>query len=141
MSWIARLKARWAAEPRPRLIHDPELLAWLEQVALDEQRPVDEVTEELLYSALRQRQTADRHLALWQQLTPREKQVVALACLDYTNQEIAQQLSISPHTVKTHLRNILGKFQLDSKVDLNQMLNEWDFRVWLEKQDVGLLDD
>ncbi|RMH01887.1 MAG: DNA-binding response regulator [Chloroflexi bacterium] len=42
-------------------------------------------------------------------LTPREMDVLNLIAIGATNQEIANQLSLSLHTVKTHVRNILGK--------------------------------
>jgi DNA-binding NarL/FixJ family response regulator len=42
-------------------------------------------------------------------LTPREREVLNLIAADATDKEIAAQLSLSPHTVKTHVRNILGK--------------------------------
>lgn len=43
-------------------------------------------------------------------LTAREVEVLALIAKEYTNQEIADQLFISPHTVVTHRRNLLQKF-------------------------------
>lgn len=42
-------------------------------------------------------------------LTPRELDVLNLIATGVTNQEIAEQLSISLHTVKSHVRNILSK--------------------------------
>lgn len=48
-------------------------------------------------------------------LTPREKEVLALVAEGYTDKDIAVSLSISLHTVKTHLRNILSKLQVSSR--------------------------
>jgi len=45
-------------------------------------------------------------------LTPREKEVLALIASSYTNQEIACELGISIKTVKTHVSNILGKLNV-----------------------------
>ena len=42
-------------------------------------------------------------------LTDREREVLALIAQDATDQEIARQLSISLHTAKSHVRNILSK--------------------------------
>jgi len=67
----------------------------------------------------------------WERLTPRERQVAALICTQnggkgYTNPQIASHLGISRETVKIHVRNILYKFDLHSKVDLRRMLTGWD---------------
>lgn len=42
-------------------------------------------------------------------LTPRELEVLNYIAAGASNQEIADELSISLHTVKSHVRNILGK--------------------------------
>ncbi len=42
-------------------------------------------------------------------LTQREKEIVRLIALGYTNQQIADKLFISPHTVITHRKNITRK--------------------------------
>ena len=67
----------------------------------------------------------------WQQLTPREQQVAALVCLNYTNHQIAARLSISPDTVKLHVHNLLAKFDLHRKADLRVALSDLDFSVWV----------
>ncbi len=48
-------------------------------------------------------------------LTPRERDVLALVAQGSSDKEIAADLSISLHTVKTHLRNILSKLQVSSR--------------------------
>lgn len=45
-------------------------------------------------------------------LTPREQEVLSLVAECASDQEIAEVLSISIHTVKSHMRNILAKLQL-----------------------------
>jgi len=57
--------------------------------------------------------------------------VAALACLNFTNRQIAARLSISPQTVKSHMRNLLLRFELHSKVELRQVLSDWDFSEWV----------
>lgn len=42
-------------------------------------------------------------------LTPREQEVLNLIAANATDKEIAEHLSLSLHTVKTHVRNILSK--------------------------------
>lgn len=48
-------------------------------------------------------------------LTLREKEVLSQVALGRSDKEIADQLSISIHTVKTHLRNILAKLQVNTR--------------------------
>jgi DNA-binding NarL/FixJ family response regulator len=48
-------------------------------------------------------------------LTERELYVLRLVASGATNMEIAEKLSISVNTVKSHLKNILGKLQLDNR--------------------------
>jgi len=48
-------------------------------------------------------------------LTPREKQVLRLVAAGAMDKEIAAELTISLHTVKTHLRNILAKLHARSR--------------------------
>lgn len=50
-----------------------------------------------------------------QALTERELFVLRLVASGASNQEIAQKLSISVNTVKTHLKNILDKLQLENR--------------------------
>lgn len=49
-------------------------------------------------------------------LTAREKEVLSLLGSGATNEEIANQLFVSPHTVKTHLHNILKKLGLKNRL-------------------------
>jgi len=43
------------------------------------------------------------------QLTKRETQILKFIAEEYTNQEIAEKLSLSPRTIDTHRRNLLIK--------------------------------
>ena len=66
-------------------------------------------------------------VANWRALTPRQQEVAVLICGSYTNREIARKLNISISTVKTHIRHILPKFGLNSKDQLQQYFEDWDF--------------
>jgi two-component system, NarL family, response regulator LiaR len=48
-------------------------------------------------------------------LTDREQEVLALLVLGHSNSVIGQQLGISPHTVKNHLRSIYGKLDVSTR--------------------------
>ena len=114
---------------------DRKLFAHLSHLAAQHHLPVDDLVVTLLKQEVTERYTAVANLQLWEGLTPREKQVAALTCLGYTNEEIAEQMIISTNTVKTHMRNVLGKCAVSSKVELQQVLSGWDFREWLTTQD------
>jgi DNA-binding NarL/FixJ family response regulator len=100
------------------------------ELAQQEQRPEEEIHDNLLAAALAQRDTSEDVWNCWQVLSPREQEVTALTCLGYTNNQIASRLGVSQTTIKTHLRNILTKFNLHSKVELRLALQAWDFRKW-----------
>ncbi|MEN4099393.1 MAG: helix-turn-helix transcriptional regulator, partial [Anaerolineaceae bacterium] len=93
-------------------------------------RKEEDLAADLLSFALAQHQATDHCLESWQRLSEREQQIAALTCLQYTNQEIARRLTISPHTVKSHVRNISHKFGFKTKADLRQALVNWDFSDW-----------
>lgn len=48
-------------------------------------------------------------------LTPRESEVAGLLAEGLSDKAIAQRLDISWHTVRTHVRNILGKLEISSR--------------------------
>jgi DNA-binding NarL/FixJ family response regulator len=52
-----------------------------------------------------------------EQLTPRETEVLGLLAEGLGNKEIAAKLSISEHTIKFHIRSILGKLGAASRTD------------------------
>lgn len=112
---------------------DQRLVGALHDLAAREQRPTGEIAEELLYFALLQRENADENLERWRTLTPREQEIVALVCLNYTYRQIGARLGISPQTVKTHVYNALRKFGLRKKDELRLTLAEWDFNSWVHE--------
>ena len=50
-------------------------------------------------------------------LSPREKEVLQLFAQGLSNPEVGRQLFISEHTVQSHVRNILAKLQVRSKLE------------------------
>jgi len=52
------------------------------------------------------------------QLTSREKEILKLYVEGYTNNEIAEKLSLSIFTVKTHKNNIMQKYNFKSTVEM-----------------------
>ena len=54
---------------------------------------------------------------MWEELTPREVQVLNELAKGLANKEIADILNISEHTVKDHLKNILGKLHVADRTE------------------------
>ena len=50
-------------------------------------------------------------------LTEREREVLSLIAQGYTNQTIAEQLVISPKTVRNHISSIFSKMQVTSRLE------------------------
>jgi DNA-binding NarL/FixJ family response regulator len=109
---------------------DQPLVEVLQHFAETEKRPREEVAADLLSAALIKRQAAEEHLRTWRALSSREQQVTALICLNYTNPQIAARLYLAPDTVKSHVRNVLRKFNVHSKAELRLVLADWDFSEW-----------
>lgn len=63
----------------------------------------------------------EKHTSELSQLTPRERDILSLMSNGYKNQEIADRLSISFHTVRTHRKNIMRKMNCKNIVDLVQL--------------------
>lgn len=57
-------------------------------------------------------------------LTPRERETLSRVALGLSNREIAEELVISEHTVKNHLKNIMQKLHLNNRVQLTRYAYE-----------------
>jgi len=51
-------------------------------------------------------------------LTPREHEVIAAIAEGLSNKEIGQQLNIASHTVKSHVRNVMDKLVLRTRLQI-----------------------
>jgi DNA-binding CsgD family transcriptional regulator len=51
-------------------------------------------------------------------MTPREREVIGLIAEGKSNKEIAQQLDIAAHTVKSHVRNVMEKLALHTRLQI-----------------------
>ena len=63
------------------------------------------------------KRTDDRQQVPTPRLTDREMEVLKLVAKGMNNRDIAKQLFISENTVKNHIRNILEKLQLHSRME------------------------
>ena len=102
----------------------------LSTIARHEGRPEQDLLPDILAAGLSQYVTKDKLWNRWRSLSPREREVAALACLGYTNREIGKRLNISPETVKVRLQRVMMKFGVTSRSQLRMLLEEWDFSEW-----------
>jgi two-component system, LuxR family, response regulator FixJ len=90
------------------------------------EKPVDdEALIEALQQAVRQHaqsrqrtQTDRAARERWLQLSPREREVLALIVEGLSNKAIARVLDLSPRTVETHRAHVFEKLQVDSLAQL-----------------------
>ncbi len=130
---LKRLKAGWRGRGKSKLRSfdlDTTLQTRLITLAEQENRSPWDLEADLIEAGLAQRKVQDEWVKRWQSLSIREQQVVALTCLGYTNAQISARLYISVETVKTHMRNILLKFNLHGKAEIKKALERWDFSNW-----------
>lgn len=119
--------------PGPRTYVIPESLqVSISTLAQHEGRLEYELVPDIVAAGLTQYSTKDRIWKQWESLTPREQEATALACLGYTNGQMAVHMGITEAGVKFHLRNVYSKFQVKNRVKLSQKLAGWDFTGWLK---------
>jgi DNA-binding CsgD family transcriptional regulator len=109
---------------------DENLLSMLTDIAFREQRSPRKIQADLLATGLAYRHKRADLWQRWQSLSPRETEIAALTCLGYTNRQIAARLNLSPDTVKGYVHQVLVKFKLHSKSELQLLLSDWDFSPW-----------
>jgi DNA-binding NarL/FixJ family response regulator len=71
----------------------------------------------LLSRLIHRRRDEDEAMRKLSRLTRREREVLALMMRGADNAVIAQALTISPETARTHIQNILGKLGLHSRLE------------------------
>jgi RNA polymerase sigma factor (sigma-70 family) len=84
-------------------------------LAVDEKRRADEKTVADLRS-------------LYESLTPREREVLALATAGMMNKLIAAELGVSEVTVKVHRSNVMRKLRTRSLADLARIVDALGIR-------------
>lgn len=126
---LQRLGLTRTERPRKYAL-DASIQPMLESLAERQQRSPDEVVSNLVEEAISRRQVDADLWRRWQSLSPREQQVAALTCLNYTNPQIAARLGVAVETVRTHTRNAQMKFNVNSKSDLRVLLSDWDFSAF-----------
>ncbi len=111
-------------------VRDELTVSVIHDLAQKERRRPEEIADELLAEAVEQRNQHEINQNLWDILSYREQQVVALAVLGYTNPQIAITLNLSISTVKTYITNAFYKLNVRSRNELSLKFKGWDFETW-----------
>ncbi len=117
-----------------------DLLDQLQQIAQHERRDSAELLLAIITDGIAAHQFGLDFHHYWQQLSEREQDVLALAGTGASNADIASQLSISPNTVKTHLRKVLKVMAVRNKRELVALLKTFDFGRFLTAQGFEPID-
>ncbi len=76
------------------------------------------LTESLFSQIVKLTEPASDHTPDEVRITPREREVVALIGEGLSNTEIAERLDIASHTVKSHVRNVMEKLALHTRLQI-----------------------
>jgi DNA-binding NarL/FixJ family response regulator len=108
-SWVRRALSAGAAGYLPKRASDRELVAAIRQVAGGDGYVDPDLGAKLV---------VDAALPALAPLSDRERDVLHLLALGYTNQEIARRMFISVRTVDTHRAHIMLKLSLETRAEL-----------------------
>jgi len=113
---------------------DQELVLAVRKVARQQGRTEEDVFTEFARAGKDLFINQDSLSERWGALSEREQEVLALVCLGFHNHQIAEKLSISHPTVKSHLQNIFYKYNLRSTKELRYALKDWQFQEWWDER-------
>lgn len=85
---------------------------------VDMQKQVEKILEENLFIR--------SNLPKINSLTHREKEIIQLILKGHNSSQVAERLSISPHTVRTHRKNIWHKLEISSYTELLKFAGQFD---------------
>jgi DNA-binding NarL/FixJ family response regulator len=95
----------------------PELMATLRKAAQGELVMSSGLIVNLLKRIPRPRNYPITDIQLWENLTPRECQILSHLAAGKSSNEIAIELNIAPLTVRTHVRNLMSKLGVHSRLE------------------------
>jgi two-component system, NarL family, nitrate/nitrite response regulator NarL len=82
-------------------------------------RPLEDVVVQFEHAGIHYKLVKSRPLDCGRTtLSPREQEIVRLVSTGHPNKLIAHKLSISQHTVNTHVRRIFGKLGVNSRAEM-----------------------
>ena len=79
--------------------------------------------------------------SVFDRITPRERQITLLIANGKCNKDIAERIFISNHTVKAHVRNIMEKLGLHSRLQISARANQERWRLMDENSGDGAAAD
>ena len=106
-----------AAAVLHKSIDIPDLLDVIREVASGRSVLPSQETSRRLQALARSRDQNWHAQLLEQSITPREKEVLQLLARGAGNRRIGRELGISPDTVQTHIRNMLAKLAVGSRLE------------------------
>lgn len=109
---------------RREFILEGRLLFELELAAIRNGQSFEVFIHNLLISALAEIQRRQRLQNQLESLPSRQQEIINLVCQGRTNQEIAEALFVSTHTVKFHLSKIFPFFGVKSREELCWLLDK-----------------
>jgi DNA-binding NarL/FixJ family response regulator len=65
----------------------------------------------------RQQAITNRQDSIWKKLTPREYEILTYLVAGKSGDAIAEALDIAPLTVRTHVRNLMSKLGVHSRLE------------------------
>ena len=101
----------------PKRAAPDELLTAIRAVGRGEVYLYPSLASRLVQDYLKRAESGDQTL-VYDNLTPREREVLTLIAEGFSNAEIAEKLVISVKTVDRHRENIMRKLNLHSRIDL-----------------------
>jgi len=105
-----------------------DVYAMLREMSREQNISIEDIATDFLEEiTIKRYQSINTNVLNWESLSERQQEVAALACLGFTNAEIAEKLDISLETVKTHIKVILRKFKVRGRHQLRYILRKWDF--------------
>ena len=105
-----------------------DVLAMLNEMANEQGIRLEELAMRYVEKeTIKNYQSTNDNVKNWESLSERQQEVAALACLGFANAEIAEKLDIALETVKTHMKEILRKFNVRGRHQLRYILRKWDF--------------
>ena len=96
-----------------------EFVATIRSVAAGQNVLPPRMTESLFAQIAREAGGQERAQVIEDvRMTPREREVIDLIGEGLSNKEIAQRLNIATHTVKSHVRNVMEKLALHTRLQI-----------------------